>query len=106
MLKEKVETERRQDERIPISLPVKIYCKNSFYSGVAMNVSKKGMFIKTGISLPSEIFFDVCIPYKGGDLRIAVRLVRLSATFGYFDAIGVEVLNPPSEYANFIASLR
>ncbi len=106
MEKEGLRTKKRFSSRVHVSLPVKLLCSNGHYSGIAMNVSKNGMYIKTGITLPDEMNFDVCIPYQGEDLRVAVKLVRLVQTYGFFDAVGVEVLNPPEKYLELVGSLR
>jgi len=105
MEKEVFQNKKRINERIPVSLPVKLFCSNGHYSGIAMNVSKNGMYIKTGITLPAESNFHVCMPYNEDELKVPVKLVRLAETYGFFDAVGVEVLNPPEKYLEFVGGL-
>ena len=84
------------------------HCFNIEYFGTVVNLSEKGMFIRSQkITLPLESQFDIFIPLKEGDvLSIGVTVKRLIKSNGYYDGIGIELLNQPQEYLDLVRSLK
>jgi hypothetical protein len=96
--------EKRVYKRVPVLINAKIYCGNALYAGTVTNLSKNGMCIKTGLPLPDELSFEVIIPSK--DLDFLVEFRRAVETFGAFDTWGVEIMNPPKKYLEFLNHLK
>lgn len=98
--------EKRTSKRIPANLEVKFLCGGSLCSGVITNISEDGMYIKTGITLPDEANFEVSISFEGHNLKVPVKFKRIVESIGYFDTLGVEVLNPTKEYLELVSNLK
>lgn len=97
---------RRTTWRIPIRLSVILNSGTRVRPGTVTNISEKGMFISaevTGFSEESQ--FDISIPLKGEVLRVPGKLVRLSKINGSNNGIGVELLDPPQDYIDFVEGL-
>lgn len=97
---------RRSTWRIPIRLNVTLNCGNRLSTGTVTNISEKGMFISaeaTGLSEDSQ--FDISIPLKEGVVRVPGKLVRLSKINGGYNGLGVELMDPPQKYIDFIEDL-
>ena len=96
----------RTFDRIPVLVDVEINYKESVYMGTLMNVSESGMFIRTN-KMPSQLLsqIEISIPMKGQVIRVSGKLVREENIRGYYNGIGVEVLNPPQDYMDFIDDL-
>ena len=99
--------ERRAFNRIPTYLFVKFFCRDSLSYGIVKNLSENGMYIDTGMCLPLESNFEILIPTSNEEtLNVLVKFKRLVKTAGFYDGIGVELLNPPDNYLEFVARLR
>jgi len=98
--------QRRAFERIPVYIEVKLFCGFMFFSGVITNLSENGMLINTRICLPFESRFEVLIPIKEEVLKVHCKVTRIVNTGDLYDAMGVELLNPPKKYFEFVYSLK
>ncbi len=98
--------EKRIFERIPSSLAVRFPHENMFYSGTVLNLSEKGMFISTKRLFPAYSVFSITIKRENELLKVFVRVKRAMKTNGYYDGIGVEILNPQKKYLEFVENLR
>ena len=97
---------RRADIRFPIQINVKFYCSDKVYSGIVTNISETGMFIKTNeMCLPEEREFNLTIPLEEEFARFPVRINRMVNMEGGNYGIGVELLDPPPEYVEFVENL-
>ncbi len=97
--------EKRACERIPAR--INFNCCNIDCFGTITNLSAKGMFIRSQkMSFPFESQFEICIPLKEEMLKICVKVNRLTKSIGYYDGIGVELLNPPQRYLEFVSKLH
>ncbi len=97
---------RRSTWRIPIRLSVILNCGNRVSPGTVKNISETGMFISaevTGFAEDSK--FDISIPLKEGVLHVPGKLVRLSKINGSGNGIGVELINLPQDYLEFVENL-
>jgi hypothetical protein len=83
--------EKRVFKRVPVLINAKVHCGNTLYAGTVTNLSKNGMCIKTGLPL---------------DLNFLVEFRRAVETLGAFDTWGVEIMNPPKKYLEFLNHLK
>jgi hypothetical protein len=96
--------EKRISGRIPIR--IEIHCCNVHYFGTITNISANGMYIKSKqISFPLASQFEICIPLNGNELKVHVKISRITKSNGYYDGMGVEILNPSRNYFDFINCL-
>ena len=99
--------EKRKFERMPVNILVKYYCGDDEYSGTVTNISENGMFIRTdSIGFPFDSEFTTILPVEKQVFNIPVQVRRIQKTGDRYDGIGVELLNPPHEYLNYVSGLR
>lgn len=92
--------------RIPVLINVTFNNKDSVYLGTAINLSEKGMFIRTNkIPSPSDSDVDVIIPLSENNIKVSGRLIRTENIRDYYKGVGVEILNPPQNYLDFLDDL-
>ena len=97
--------EKRTFKRIPANL--EFHCFNTKNFGTVTNISEKGMLIKSQkIELPLEMQFEISIPVKEEILNIPVKVNRLTKSNGYYDGMGVELMEQPQKYLKQIEMLR
>ena len=58
------------------------------------------------ISLPLESEFEICTPLKEEVLNVRVKVNRITKSSGHYDGIGVELLNLPQKYLEFVDRLK
>jgi len=96
--------EKRAPQRIPVR--IEFHCCNIDCFGTIMNLSASGMFIKSKkIKFPIESQFEISIPLKDNLLSVHVKINRITNTNGYYDGIGIELVNPSRKYLDFISTL-
>ena len=99
--------QRRTFERIPVSIQARCYCDNYDYSGTVTNLSEKGMYISVDdMCFPFNCQFQVSFSMGSEMLNIPVNVRRIVKTSDQYDGIGVEVIEPPQLYSEFIGRLR
>lgn len=99
--------EKRSCTRIGATLRVEFDCSNTICCCTAINLSEKGMLLKASdIFFPMDTRFEIFIHLKGEVLEVPVRVNRLVKTDDVYDGIGIELIDPPPAYVNFIGSLR
>lgn len=97
---------RRSSWRIPIRLDIKFRSGGVSYSGIVRNLSEYGMFISIENSrLPLDSAIEVFILHKEGTLNLPARLVRFENNEGLYKGIGIELIDPPATYLNFVENL-
>ena len=96
----------RTFDRIPVLMDVEINYKESVCIGTLMNISESGMFIRTN-KMPSPLHsqIEISIPLRGDLIRVSGKLIREENIRGYYNGIGVEVLDPPKNYLDLIDDL-
>ncbi len=102
---------KRAFERIPSNVIAKFFCSNTIYYGVLTNLSENGMCFKTVMHLPSESIppgsgIKLFIHLKREGLEIPVKVIRIAKTGGFCDTMGVELLEQPSDYVEFIQKFK
>jgi len=101
----KTNVEKRAVERIPIQIDFHCFQMDCF--GTIANLSETGMFISSNkITFPFKYQFNIYIPLKGDMLNIRVQVNRLNKAHGYYDGLGVELINPPLAYLEFVSYLK
>ncbi len=98
--------QRRFYERIDTQLEAKFYCGTKVNFGVIRNISENGLFISTKIDFPVNINFDLLIPSSDEIISIPVKISRLERSNGVCSGIGVEVVDPPPVYLQYVSDLR
>ena len=96
----------RASWRIPININVRLHCCDKGCFGYVTNLSENGMSITTHeLCFPKESEFEIIIPLKEETLYASVKLARSVKSDFDDHGIGVELLNPPKKYLNFVNNL-
>ena len=101
----------RAFERLPVKLKARLYWGNKVYPGTVGNFSEKGMFIRTRMSPPFDSVIEVVIDKSKGFLKFPSN-VRWLAQVNSVDnegnehIIGVELMDVPPDYLEFIKRLK
>lgn len=99
--------DRRAYERIPANVQIRFFYDDTMYTGTIMNLSKNSMYIKTDIRLYYyKLKFKVLIPLVHGVLEVPVKIGRLVQTEGFYDGMGVQLLDLPKQYLEYVDSLK
>ena len=97
---------KRVTWRIPIRLNVKVHSGGRECAATVTNLSEHGMFISTddsGLCEHSEC--DISIPVTEGTLHVPGKLVRQSKVNDGCEGIGVEIIDPPQKYLDYVENL-
>lgn len=98
--------EKRAFERIDTNIPVKYFCENMLYTGTIKNLSENGMYISTSNFLPCKDKIEMIIPLKATVTTFKSRIRRIEKINDSIFNIGVEILNPPASFIDFVADLK
>lgn len=97
---------RRINLRIPILIGVEFYCGKKACSGTVTNLSEYGMFITSDAEcFPEGSEVKISMPLKNEILTLPGMLIRSVKMEGDRTGIGVELLDPPRKYLDFIENL-
>jgi hypothetical protein len=94
--------ERRSSARVPVGEEVKICEGNLFFSGTALNISDNGMFIGTKKHFPLETVSLIVMNMKDRLFKLPAKIKRSTLETGFYDGIGVELIDPPRDYLEFL----
>ena len=107
---------KRKFERVAVNLPVNFFYDNALYTGKVTNLSNSGMYIESDMCLPFQSRFNVffssgsklnlLFPMQYEDAEVQVKVKRLTKTDGYYNGMGVELLNYSDEIKDFLRKLR
>jgi len=89
-------------------MDVKFSYSNYQYSGIAQNISEKGVcFAASEMILPCGSLVELLVPLKDKCFSVLVKVNRLmlETTPAVHFFFGGDVLNPPKEYLDFVNSL-
>lgn len=96
---------KRAFERVPVHLESRCFDIDNF--GTVTDLSENGMFISSKkISFPLDSQFEVSVNLNTEHLNLPVQVRRITKTNGYYDGIGVELLNCSSDYLKLVNRLR
>jgi c-di-GMP-binding flagellar brake protein YcgR len=98
--------ERRSHERIDANLAIKYYIENTLYAGTVENISENGMYFSTGNFLPCKDKLEMLIPLKEEVSTCFVKIRRIVKVNDKKLKVGVEVLNPPASYREYVQNLK
>ncbi|RJQ42790.1 MAG: PilZ domain-containing protein [Nitrospiraceae bacterium] len=98
--------QKRAFERILANVDIRIFYNAMFYRGLMVNLSEKGMFIRTSQSFPSEAVLPVVINSGEEILTVLARVKWIKKTGDYQDGIGVEIMSPSKGFMEFISSIK
>lgn len=85
---------------------VKFTHRDSTHYGIVSNISEKGMFINSGISLPFDTRVKLSFLLKKGELDVPV-IVRWSENLnGFYDSMGVELVKPSRRYLQLVNKIK
>ena len=99
--------EKRSYQRITSCLSVEFDCNNTICCSAVINLSEKGMLLRTAeILFPMDKNFDIFIHLMEEVLIVPVTVSRLVKSEKIYDSIGIELVNPPQKYIDYIDKLR
>jgi desulfoferrodoxin-like iron-binding protein len=97
---------KRSVERIPANLQAEFFWSDKIISGHIVDLSENGFLIKTNSCPAIKAKFDLNITLQSNVLQVPVKVRRILKTDNSYDSIGVEILNPPKEYLEYVDALR
>ena len=99
--------EKRIFKRIYANIHARYFFDDIMYTGTITNLSENGMFIIINTDLYYfKSRFNVELLIVNGSLDIPVMLSRFVETDGFYHSMGVEVVDPPKQYLEFVTSLK
>ena len=99
--------EKRSFERIDTCLRVEFDCNNTICCSAVINLSENGMLLRTReILFPMDTEFEIFIHLKDKVLIVPVRVRRLDKSANIYDSIGLELINPPQKYFDYVDMLK
>ena len=98
--------EKRVFERISMNIKARFFSGEFEYAGTITNLSEKGMFISTEVSFPLKPQLEILIPLKEELLNVPVKIRNFGKSGDTYNGIGVELINPPQNYIEFVDNLR
>ena len=98
--------DKRTCERITVRITVRFYSSNEGYSGTAINISKKGMYILIrNMPFPVEQQLKISFPLNKAVIQLPATINRIIKSPDSHDGLGVELLNPSQDYLRFLKRL-
>ena len=94
---------KRAVERIPANLKAEFFWSDKINSGHVVDLSENGFLVKTDSCPAIRSKFDLNINLEDDVLKIPVKVRRIVNTD---DAIGVEIVDPPQQYLDYVNELR
>ncbi len=98
--------DKRASKRINEKLSVRFPGRNTFYSGIATDLSETGMFINSDIYFPIRSEFEMLVLLKEEVLKVPVKIARIVKTGDMYEGMGVELLNLPKKYLEYVIRLN
>jgi hypothetical protein len=96
---------KRAFERIPVNLASRCFDIDDF--GTVTDLSENGMFISSKkIFFPLDSQFEVSVNHNREHFHLPVKVSRITKSNGYYDGIGVELLNCSNNYLQLVNRLR
>lgn len=97
---------KRAVERIPTNLNVQFIWSDKPVAGAVADLSENGMLLNTNPCPPLSAKFELSLPLEEEVLQIPVKVRRMVKKNHHFEAVGLEILNPPQKYLDFVSDLR
>lgn len=96
----------RAYERISVQVEAKVYCNTTVFSGIIVNASENGLFLKTHMDFPFDMNIQLLIPTGDGILHLPVKVTRIVKSDDIYDGLGVELMQPSPPYLEFVKTLK
>lgn len=96
--------EKRAYPRIPSSLYVKILYKGEMFSGIATNISKNGMSLRTYRVLPVHSTLKIIL-LLDRILKVRVTVARAVKIDTIYNELGVEISRARIDYISLIEKI-
>ena len=104
-----MDTERRKNERVPISLEVRYATQQGFVSDWIMNLSRGGMFVHSDSPLPVGTVISITLIVPGGqpiEIEGEVKwVVQRSPSAAVIPGMGVKITNISDESRKILEDL-
>ena len=97
---------KRDSERIPARLALRLPFANTFCSGTVINLSEDGMYINPETFAPLTSSFEVCVQLEDRTINVPVKIVRIVISGNTCEGIGVKLLNLSKEYLELLIKIR
>jgi len=100
--------DKRSHKRINAIVAVRFSSGSSYYSyglGTIIDISENGMRIETCKCLASDTEAKLIVYGNNKVLSVPIKVTRVIKNNGFYDAMGIEVLNPPKDYKEFVNTL-
>ncbi len=94
--------EKRAFKRVSAKISVVYLYGNMFYSGDILNLSEKGIFIRTKWCIPHESVFVLMIQVGNELLKVMAKVKRSARLNNNCDGIGIEIPDPSDGYLDFV----
>ena len=101
--------EKRACKRIPVNIDLTLCYFDDLYTGIAQNVSEKGVYFSTpDMYLPQGALVELFIPEKEKLFRVHVRVnwLNLKTAEPVHLCMGAEVMIPSKAYFDFVNSFN
>ncbi len=100
---------KRSHERINVIMASSFSFGNSYYSyclGTIMNISEGGMRLESCKCLPCNSEANILIYGNGEDIQVPIKVSRIIKDNGFYDAMGITIMNPSPEYLELVKSIK
>jgi len=91
--------------RRPLRLQVNLHYDNAMYTGTVTILSEHTMYIETEMIIPFKSEFKVLVALIDEVIEVPVRVKTLKKTDRYCNCMGVELINPPPYYLEFVSRM-
>lgn len=98
--------EKRSCERIDANIEVRFSYGYIFYNGIIVNMSQRGLFIRTKNRLPDNSVLLIFFRLGNDLLKLLARVKHLEKSNKKYEGMGIELLNPQKEYFQFLESMK
>lgn len=86
---------------------VEFDCHDTIFCSTVTNLSENGMLLRTQeLYFPLSTQFEVFIHLRDEILEVPVRVARLIKSEDAYNGIGIELIDPPEKYLEFIKGPR
>lgn len=98
--------EKRSCIRIEAVKMVRIYYRAKMYPGTTLNISEKGIFIDIKRWFSTNIMCGIDIHIEDEFLKMLVMVKHFTKVNGSCYGLGVEIINSPMNYLEFVKNLK